>query len=277
VGRAVSSLKNKPGLRLTASGAALAILICVAPPVIYHYGRYQHRLGEIAATTPGASAPARPQQRRVAPSAVPLYADWDFWVAITTLALVFPAWLTIVYARRTSERQLRAYVNIVSARITYNDELDIWESRIEQRNVGQTPAYDVRIFGVLELAEWPLDESKLKPINDEDADASRYVLGPNSGRTKIDRPYNLGLFKLSFKKLRRGTWDEPSRQMLVAHGSIFFRDVFGHRRRTDYRYYVGGKEGLNDSVPSAWAIRNEPRDGDLTFRMVAHSNGNDAT
>lgn len=223
--------------------------------------------------------------------------DWwgigsEAWLALLTLALVIGTMALAVYTaklwneakdggRKTLERledhhrrDVRAYINIESARICYDPGQKRWESRVIWRNFGKTPAKDVRIFGVLELAQWPIDEMKLKPINKEDPNASRFVLGPTASRMKIDEPYNAGIFDVDFTELRSGDWEVPVKACLVAHGKIFYWDVFAEEERvTDYRYYVGGNEGLRGELPPT---RNEPAPGP-TYRMVAHSKGNDAT
>jgi hypothetical protein len=175
--------------------------------------------------------------------------------------------------RKAHERELRAYINIASARIIHSvGGAHPWVSRIEFRNYGKTPANDVRIFGVLELMEWPLDETKLKPINADDPDASRFTLGPTAGRTKIDPIWAESayeqMFGADYDAMKSATYGAPCQQMLVAHGAIHYVDAFGQARVTNYRYFVGGREGLNDEV-----IEN----GKTSYRMAAHSSGNDAT
>jgi hypothetical protein len=123
---------------------------------------------------------------------------------VATLGL-WLATLSLLYeARRSSERQLRAYINILSARIMYNPTAGgTWESRIEFRNFGKSPARDVQIFGVLELATWEINETFLKPINALDPHASHWVLGAGAGRTKIDEPYNPGFFEIELLPVSR--------------------------------------------------------------------------
>jgi hypothetical protein len=222
--------------------------------------------------------------------AEPFYSEWDFWVAVATLALVAatialaaPAWRTVRDAREHSERELRAYVSIESARITINELTKTWESRVAIRNAGKTPAKNLQVLGVLQVVKgWPI-EAKLKPIDERDtqANASRFSFGPGSGRTKIDKPELEGAYALMFEVdvagMREGTWDNPARQTFVAHGKIYYDDVFGHQRVTEYRYYVGGIEGLNDEVSQEDSGRKVRVTGDRTYRMVAHSSGNDAT
>ncbi len=176
--------------------------------------------------------------------------------------------------RRAHARELRAYINITSARITYNWAKKTWESRIEWRNYGKTPARKARIYGVLWLTTWPIEEANLKRITDEDKDASRFVLGPTAGRTKIDEPENAGMFDVDDTELREGTWTQPAKKALVAMGRIYYEDIFGQPHETAYRYYVGGNEGLRDRVGQDPRVAETP--GDLTYRMVAHSSGNDA-
>ncbi|GAM99087.1 hypothetical protein U91I_02727 [alpha proteobacterium U9-1i] len=189
--------------------------------------------------------------------------------------------LTLENLLESHRREVRAYVNIASARITYNVQTRLWESRIEFRNFGRTPAQRVRIFGVLELHTWPLSPAALKPINAEDPDASNFVLGPSSGRTKIDLLSVQGyeaLYGVDYQKLKTATYDAPADQMLVAHGQIHYIDAFQQPRVTSYRYYVGGKEGLHDEVRWDQFTKDRAlRDGDVTFRMAAHSAGNEAT
>jgi hypothetical protein len=178
--------------------------------------------------------------------------------------------------RKLHRRELRAYVAIESARITYNSATKAWESRIAWRNCGKTPALEARIYGVLWLTTWPIQEGNLKTITDDDPDASRFVLGPGVGRTKIDEPENAGFLEVEPEALREGNWTNPAAKVLVALGRIFYKDIYGRAHETSYRYYVGGKEGLRDPISPADDTRIVLSAGMRSYRMVAHSRGNGA-
>lgn len=181
-------------------------------------------------------------------------------------------------ATKAHERELRAYVNIDDVRIYFDPGHKRWESRVTFRNYGNTPAHDVRIFGVLELTEWPIIESALKQINKDDPDASRFVLGPDACRTKTDEPYKATPLDFGIESIRHATWEKPVSKALVAHGKIFYFDVFGAEERvTEYRYYTGGNERPTNEVVSPVFPGQTTGPWTFTYRMVAHSKGNQAT
>jgi hypothetical protein len=79
------------------------------------------------------------------------------------------------------------------------------------------------------------------------------TVGPDGeGHTLLEAPRALTAIELG--SVRNGG------SAIFVHGSIFYRDIYGKRRTTTYRYYVGGDQGIRE-------------DGFL----AGHSEGNKAT
>jgi hypothetical protein len=156
----------------------------------------------------------------------------------------------VTVAEETAERQLRAYVFVISGEVLAaepNGNLifpvqQITEgtraaTNIRFQNTGQTPAYDVVAKGEIEFTDWPLDTTKFKPIEDSPFGFGKEGLGANGARGKQNIIDNI-LTVENMADLSAG------RKAIVAHGRIMYRDAFKKERFTNYRFFTGGPIGF---------------------------------
>jgi hypothetical protein len=191
--------------------------------------------------------------------------------------------LTIAIMIRTGRRQLRAYVipetgaiiNVANPDPAPGPARDTdaamkypeWGPavRIQIKNVGQTPAYDVLHWASLDFREYPL-KSTLPLMPQEESMKHRSPLGPGIPITK----------SLSYRKL---TGEEISSLKqgsgcLYWNGVILYRDIFRKKHTTWYRLMygsMGGAVGVNTDLTFAeegnetedtvrrWNFRRPPR------------------
>lgn len=156
---------------------------------------------------------------------------------------------TLRHARESSERQLRAYVFVAAQAISASPRRDIMLpiqsnsnalAHMVFKNTGQTPAYDVRIYGEIDLVPWPIEQSTLTAINFNNSNISSSTLGSGQDTHKISLFSRLGsiqpanLSDVEYQGLLSGSL------ALVAHGEVRYLDAFGKQRWTRYRTFVGG-------------------------------------
>jgi hypothetical protein len=135
--------------------------------------------------------------------------------------------------RETAVRQLRAYVGISKAFITFLKEKEP-EIQVHIRNSGQTPAYDVRMWIGAGLGSFPVDGKSLKPPP-TGAEPSSSVLGP--GEEPSAMVFQHPIISEGYMPIL-GTPDLT----LYAYGEVHYRDAFGNQRFTKYRLMFGGGE-----------------------------------
>jgi hypothetical protein len=119
---------------------------------------------------------------------------------------------------------------------------------VKVENSGQTPAFDTIVFIDLKLR--PLPDPGPLPFEDNEF-ASRQTIGPGHHVTITD----------SHRLLTTQEYDaiKNSTQTLYLFGRVRYRDTFGQRRETTYRYFIRIPD------PSVEA-----------FTLSAHPEGNDA-
>ena len=170
----------------------------------------------------------------LAPSNYPAYAsahnestDHQFWEILSAVGAVAAAIFTGVLAafafiqvrdsRRSSERQLRAYVHIKMANVVYDGGFLI--AQVEIFNSGSTPAYG--------LTHWTTTGSGIKTDFPEgDKTGSRNDLAPHVPMT-TRTPF----------KLSEGALIEviTGKRQIYVWGEINYTDAFGVDRWTKYR------------------------------------------
>ncbi|ESW92946.1 hypothetical protein NKL07_21970 [Mesorhizobium sp. C280B] len=129
---------------------------------------------------------------------------------------------TLAHARENSERQLRAYLFVVSAKVETNDRPQV-PVQIAVRNTGQTPAYDVQ-FGCQRVA------GRQEQILFSDPETKRTVdLGPGEGQVMTVQ------FDGAFLQQHR---DEFFSEQFKAFTNIKYRDAFGFERETRFRLQI---------------------------------------
>jgi hypothetical protein len=184
----------------------------------------------------------------------------EWWLVFVGLGAFIAAILTLVHMRESSERQLRAYVvaelgNIVNvanplpvggnpapqtdARVIYpNGPV----ARIQIKNTGQTPAFEVRHWGDICIREYPLvSELPPKPPG------------------LIPVASNLGQGIISTKRFTRHSLLTPQQTTdlmkgiiaIYVYGEISYTDAFGIERHTQYRlmhHPFGGVIGVSTDL-----------------------------
>jgi hypothetical protein len=153
----------------------------------------------------------------------------------------------------TSHRQLRAYVFIgacgVSAAnakgVTLAPTAPLVDGTkpialLKIENNGQTPAYDVQIFGKMDLVAWPIRDADLSALDFDDTKVTKTAIGPGKHTNKYE------VFTDDSRVLKapegQQLWD--GKLAVVVHGEIRYRDAFGKRRWTKYRLFTGGAIGI---------------------------------
>jgi hypothetical protein len=135
----------------------------------------------------------------------------------------------------TAQRQLRAYVSVSG--VTKVEDLGEWQGagfavRVEVKNDGQTPAYDLLHWAKIELREFPLVGRLSIHCVDED---TREIL-PAGSKT------------VAFATCRHGL-TASEEQAIIANekalyvcGEVDYLDAFGGRRLTQFRFRCNGPD-----------------------------------
>jgi hypothetical protein len=162
-------------------------------------------------------------------------AIFTFVLAASTIGLWIATILTLRHSRETAERQLRAYVLPSGAEILNMVVGSTPLARVEIKNFGQTPAYDLTHIHGFAFLNWPLDEELPPPKSP--IQTSRTFLGPGGTGTGVrpaDRIFSAG-----------ANDDVINRTMaFYVYGEIIYKDAFGRRRTTQYRYFHTGIPGM---------------------------------
>lgn len=144
---------------------------------------------------------------------------------------------SVVLARNTAEKQLRAYVLVTNITIVGVEPGATPKADIIFRNSGQTPAYDVEVTAAMGLIDYPPTS---EPIDDEpSAIGSVVVLGPQS-EYRVPATLIGQLGSDQFIAILDGS------QAIHIIGTIMYRDAFGIARHTNFSSFYGGKFGTND-------------------------------
>jgi hypothetical protein len=154
-------------------------------------------------------------------------------------------------SKTTAQRQLRAYVHVSGAIV--RDPLDNMKRRVvlSTKNYGQTPAYDVTMWIVTCVREFPLTESKLGPPP-HGFRKGKQILPPGGKEGDIVSP-------ISPLNVREDALLKSGAAAIYAAGEIRYRDAFGHKWRTKYRFFCNG-EGLSIGAMAADTEGNEEID-----------------
>lgn len=163
-------------------------------------------------------------------------------LAISTIGLWVVTGRTLRHAERSSERQLRAYVTIISTEIEKVRVNFVPRAEIRIQNTGQTSAYDTYILNNMLVARrYPLPEgADLPAVQIRFADGkigipkcSHGVLGPS--QTTATRGDSGGpLSPEDYAGITNGS------RALYFYGFASYRDTFGKFWRLHFRYFVGG-------------------------------------
>ena len=151
---------------------------------------------------------------------------------------------SVLLARETAKRQLRAYVMVDAAEPLEEAGIPQWPQAASYRfvikNLGQTPAAEVMVRVLSTFLPSPPQEL---PRPDVSPNASSTVIGPGGGVDINTVPRTLGEGQLT--AARAGT------HSIFLVGLITYKDVFGDSHETRFVYRRG-----------------------LTHRLLAHAAGN---
>jgi len=186
--------------------------------------------GGAAASPERATSPARPDETFEAGNSTEWLAVSTVVLAVATIALALFSLCQVVIMSRSARRQLRAYVFVSTAEIDIDDPQNLRAS-VSIKNSGQTPAYDLINRGGVTIGEVPLREA-LRP-RDREASLSKSALGPGEvlGKYFGTRP----LTPDERAAVRSGS------HAIYVYGEILYRDAFGRRRYSRYRFMHGGE------------------------------------
>lgn len=145
----------------------------------------------------------------------------------------------LALATETAQKQLRAYILVESACVKF-PRPDVPEAQVHLKNVGQTPAYNVRGWIHTWFAAHPLIE--VLPEAPFDLSKGTEPLAP-SRQTVFISPKKPPIKPECLPLL--GT----SQMTIYVYGMIQYSDAFGNEQWTKYRLVYGGSEGTR-KVPN---------------------------
>lgn len=154
-------------------------------------------------------------------------ATFTLVLAVSTVGLWVATIGLYISGEKTAQRELRAYVFIGHANLVDFDDIPIIQ--IMFKNSGQTPAYNLRAWNAVRLAEFPLTQELTHP---GEVEISRTALGPGMD-LHITTP-TARLTDIRRNAIRSG------RAALYAFGRADYVDAFGRDRYLKWRLYYGG-------------------------------------
>ena len=199
-------------------------------------------------------------QQRMADSTrdVVVVTEWQLYVGGVGIALLV---LTLVLtvratnaaveanriARKSAERQLRAYVGLKDARITMNDEGEL-SYRVRYKNYGQTPGFKLTVQTSCTATPLPLKVPLSSTEPEPDDLKSMGILWPTqfveNTRTMFAPGTQLpGKFTPEYR-------DDiaAARAAVFLYGEIAYWDIFKKRRSTTFRLMYTGPWGGHQSL-----------------------------
>lgn len=225
---------------LPLSFAVVAVAIVVATAVLTHN------------PSGGSEAAATANQ-----AGVEDYHWWQYsgaWIAAFTIVLTFSTagmwWVnerSLDHAKQSSERQLRAYVHVASAKVKNLDKASGREIVVVVKNYGQTPALKARFRSAEHVREWPLQGAL--------DDLSKVEIRTGVEALPFGRPVIMhipvgDLTEWSERALRNGE------HAIYFWGLVTYEDVFGKPHFTRIRLVCEG-EGVASGSMHATEEGNE--------------------
>jgi len=195
-------------------------------------------------------------------NADPIIAVFTLILAIATIRLWISTNRLWEGAERSSERQLRAYVSCSMTFIGSFDEESLSHFKFIIANVGQTPAFNVRHQGSIDVLEYPYAVNPiLSPLTAKKSDP--HALFPSQNLTGTARAQRL-FTEAEIKAIRAGT------KRIMVYGVVTYNDAFGIRRSTKFCYGITGEPDMLYKLTSFY----KPADLQVTFEIAPM--GNDA-
>jgi cbb3-type cytochrome oxidase subunit 3 len=161
------------------------------------------------------------------------------WTALFTGFLVlFTYWLYQVAGQTdlTARNAERAYIVATEIRMTSFADNQPLGARVLIANVGHTPAYHMKVLGMMRTGDYPPpDTIELPyPLEHEPQKESTLTPGsiPYSMEPKTDTPVEASMIEAV---------KEGKRKRIYVWGTITYQDVFGKDHFTNYCYMFGGE------------------------------------
>jgi hypothetical protein len=163
------------------------------------------------------------------------YATW----AAVFLSFVgtFLIFLTFRETRRTSRRELRAYVSVLPKGLPVFTVGEKPRATIAIANGGTTPAYEVTQYGTVMVAEFPMKSDPL---------AGEIEHHGVRGFTTLHRGDSYGAPIECHEELSQADLDafRSGEKVIYVIGNVDYRDAFNQARRTEFCYFLD-KEALS--------------------------------
>lgn len=185
------------------------------------------------------------------------YGEWLLFLA--TMGLWWATWRLVTGSEKNAERQLRAYVCVLRGEVTNIDGPGPIEATVAIKNCGQTPAYDLIMWGGMSIR---IESDAPIPPPDKGAPHPQ-ILGPGAEVFKVEKTFmtpngDVTDFHRAAIKEGRGT--------LTIYGEITYTDAFGKKRFCNYSWFCGG------SHPNSFYAH----DGETVGRLSPSEIGNEA-
>jgi hypothetical protein len=178
-----------------------------------------------------------------------------------TVALWYATQSLVREAKRSSERQLRAYVAVKSRNAVNVYCLKRPSADFIIENTGQTPAYNVRFIARFEILPHPLPDNQvdLVKVKPEERKPNLTVHAYQKTIGDID-----GSEIISMENWSAMCGDG---HRLYLAGIVIYDDIFSRERRTKFCSFIGGPE-LNEIATRAYTERKPFIYMDWTFSHV---------
>lgn len=187
--------------------------------------------------TPGEVKPAsQPKQAGGHSDTYEIYGvkPGEFLLFLATVGLWYATARLVRDAKQTAERQLRAYVVVVSEDfITQDSANSRFVGVFRIRNTGQTPAYKLRVNSRTCALVHPPESNFKFVLNDDPLSQSVVMLGPREDtghRSSADLPLTADVIRL--------VTNPDSAARLYTYGVVRYEDSFGKERFTNFCYFV---------------------------------------
>lgn len=185
-------------------------------------------------------------QQRMADSTrdIVIVTEWQLYVGgagivllIVTLGLNVRATNAAVdanrIARKSSERQLRAYVHPTDSKVIM-EENGIVRANVRIQNAGQTPAYKLISRVTVSIGPYPLQESPSSSSKDGQR-VSRGVLQP---KCHVNGTVEIGPLGVEAQKVI-----SAGKAVIFVHGDLSYLDVFDNPQTSKFRLMYTGQWG----------------------------------
>ncbi len=166
-------------------------------------------------------------------------ADYTLAIAILNGFLAAGVFFQVRDARKSNERQLRAYIHVRDVVVSLmNSEFDP-NVQIIIKNYGQTPARRVTNTLFVDFISHPFDSS---------FDLKRGVVGQVTDLAPGQKVFSQTTISRSkFSSMKPSI--ESKKVRMYVFGRIEYFDVFGHARATEYRYRLPiDSDGVVDEI-----------------------------